>query len=98
MQRPTAQLPAPDLGTASHDQVSTTSTGGRGSIFTPHRRSPTGEIQDLGITEAITGNRAAAEEYLTEAVATDRPQVSGWLNELAVVGAQHPQVLGLIPL
>src|SRR3954466_2413352 len=48
MQRPTAQLPAPDYGTASHDQVSTTSTGGRGSIFTPHRRSPTGEFQDYG--------------------------------------------------
>src|SRR3954447_13561994 len=65
MQRPTAQLPAPDYGTASHDQVSTTSTGGRESIFTPHRRSPTGEIQDYGtashdqVSTTSTGGRGS---------------------------------------
>ena len=40
--------PGARLWDGLNDQVSTTSTGGRGPIFTPHRRSPTGEIQDYG--------------------------------------------------
>src|SRR3954466_4416344 len=44
--------PGARLQNGLDDQATTTSTGGRGPIFTPHRRSPAGEIQDYGTPEA----------------------------------------------
>src|SRR3954469_16272427 len=98
MQRPTAQLPAPDYGTASHDQVSTTSTGGRESIFTPHRRSPTGEIQGYGTPTPPPGTDAdPAAEPAALTVTLQAADPDALPDALAAVLAAlrcHPKVVG----
>ncbi|TFV72520.1 tetratricopeptide repeat protein [Blastococcus sp. CT_GayMR19] len=52
----------------------------------------------LAIAAATTGDPITTEEHIALALEADRTRLPDWITEVAALGAQHPQVLRLVPL